>query len=254
MGLIKITNQYLPGVSWVNANECGFKVNDTTDVWRINISLNIALLDYFTTVLNENELVKANRYFQTKDKNRFIVSRGALRILLGQYLNYSPSAIIFGIGVNKKPYIKTPEDVNLHYNISHSGDWILIAIAASAIGADVEFVNPSFNFNDILEDNFSAAEISYIKQTSSVERFFMTWTRKEALTKATEKGLDQDLKLIPGLDGENYIDSIIAASANNWLINSFPVSDTYVASIANNLSAKKLMFWNADFNYLRNIS
>ncbi|HEY8781754.1 MAG TPA: 4'-phosphopantetheinyl transferase superfamily protein [Mucilaginibacter sp.] len=244
MSLIKIYNRYLDDISWVNASACDFKLDNNIDVWRINISSNFSLLNNFLALINPGEIARANRYFHTRDKNRFIISRGALRIILGKYLNQQPSSIELEIGVNKKPHIK---NANLQYNISHSGDWILLAVSSSNIGADTELVDVTYNYRDVLEDNFSTNEISYINQTSSVERFFMLWTRKESLTKATGKGLDEDLKLIPCLDGVHSVQSSLISSTTDWLISSFKLSENYLASIADSAQAEATRFWDIYF-------
>jgi len=245
MGLIKIHNRYLEDITWTNADSCGFALtNNDIDIWRINISDNLPLLTSFLSIIQPGEIARANKYFHIKDKNRFIISRGALRYILGKYLNRTPNSIEFGIGENKKPHIINSD---LHYNISHSGDWILCAISNSEIGADTELINHDFKYRDVIEDNFSSDEVNYIRQNLSVERFFMLWTRKEALTKATGKGLDEDLKLIPCLDGVHPAQSDVIASVCDWLISSFKLHEQYIASVASNTLLNEIRFWDIDF-------
>jgi 4'-phosphopantetheinyl transferase len=248
MGLIKIHTRYLENISWLNSQKCNFQRNDKlADAWRININSNLLALDHFLSVMHPDEIARANKYLRINDKNRFIVSRGALRYILGKYLQLPPDLIEFNIGGNKKPYVANAGKTDLHYNVSHSGDWVLLAVSNSALGADVEFINQSFSYMDVIDDHFSIEEVAYIKQNKSVERFFMLWTRKEALTKATGKGLDEDLKLIPGLDGENFTDGSIISSSSNLIVNSFKLDDQYLASIATGNSISKIKFWDINF-------
>jgi 4'-phosphopantetheinyl transferase len=246
MSLHKIQIQYLSEITWDDGDTCDFDLKEQADVWRINISSNLSMLESFLSILHPDEIARANRYYQTKDRNRFIISRGALRIILGKYLNKQPALIEFKTGINKKPYINT-NHMRLCYNISHSGDWILLGISDSEIGADTEQVNFTFNYKDVLQDNFSSAEIDHINQTSQVERFFMLWTRKEALTKATGKGLDNDLKLIPCLDGIHIAQSRTISSGEDWLISTFKLSGNYLASVANNIKIVTIRFWDIRF-------
>ena len=247
MSLIKISSRYLDHINWVNSKGFDFVTDNKADIWRINISSNLFFLDHFLSVMQPTEIARANRYFQAKDKNRFIISRGALREILGKYLNQSPSSIEFAEGANKKPYIKSTDKTDLHYNISHSGDWILLAIANSEIGADTEQVNPAYHYHEVLQDNFSRDEINYIEQGISAERFFMLWTRKEALTKATGKGLDEYLKLIPCLDGIHLAESSVISSTNDWLISSFELHEQYIASLAVNTIIEEIRFFDVYF-------
>ncbi|MDB5017259.1 MAG: hypothetical protein JWQ84_2091, partial [Mucilaginibacter sp.] len=75
----------------------------------------------------------------------------------------------------------------------------------------------------------------------------MLWTRKEALTKATGKGLDEDLKLIPALDGVNLADSSIISSSSDLIVNSFKLHDQYMASIATGNTISEIKFWDINF-------
>ncbi len=242
----KIRIRYLNEIKWADAAGCDYSLIHGVDTWRINISSNLSSLEAFTTLMSPDEADRANRYFYPKDKNRFIISRGALRIILSRYMNIPPTAVEFEIGENKKPHIKN-NATGLHFNLSHSGDWILLAVSNSTVGADVEFINPDYGYQEVLADNFSTAEISYINRKSSLERFFMLWTRKESLTKATAKGLDEDLKLIPSLDGDQLIPATVIASVNDWCVDTFKLSENYFASIARNSQAENTRFWDIYF-------
>ncbi|WP_394338991.1 4'-phosphopantetheinyl transferase family protein [Mucilaginibacter xinganensis] len=95
-------------------------------------------------------MLRANRFYQLKDRNRYIISRIILRMILGKYLNLMPAAIQFSAGKNNKPQVKNIPPLKLEYNMSHSADAILLAVSDSAIGADIEFINQSFGFNEVL--------------------------------------------------------------------------------------------------------
>jgi 4'-phosphopantetheinyl transferase len=246
MGQIKITNKHLNDLLWIKPATCSFKINNNIDVWKVGVSSNLALLDSFLTLLTPDETERGNRFYQQKDRNRFIISRGILRHILGRYLNQEPAAVEFRTGKNKKPYVINSAQLNLQYNLSHSGDAILLAVSDSAIGADVEFINYDFGFTEVLDDNFSIDEVAYIKGNESAERFFRIWTRKEALTKATAQGLDCDLRLLPGLDGIHIVDDGVIASNDDWVISSFNLNDSYTASIASNPFIKKITFIDLD--------
>jgi 4'-phosphopantetheinyl transferase len=247
MSVIKIINRSIKKVAWITATSPGAILNNNANVWRVNISSNLYRLEYFKAILQTGEIARAHRYLQVKDQNRFIVSRGALRHVLGMYLNRPPASIEFKEGVNKKPGLA--DAAGLRYNVSHSGDWVLIGIANSEIGVDVEFVNQNFEFGDIMNDIFTPDEISYVKQVDSLERFYMFWTRKEALTKATAQGLDENFKVIPGLDGRHRINDKTVLSGDSWQINSFELSENYIASAAVGSLIKEIRFWDIDFKF-----
>jgi len=249
MSLIKINIQALSDATWDSGENYGYALGNKADIWRIQVSSNLSMLESLLRIMPQSEINIASRFYHTSDKNRFIIRRGALRTILANYLAIEPQDIEFGIGDNKKPYLKNSDNKNLHYNISHSGDWILLAISDQAIGADTEQIIKDYHFQDVLPDNFSEAETSFINQTKSVERFFTLWTRKEALTKATGKGLDDDLKYIPSLDGPHFANKKTIASDDDWLVNTFPLSDNYLASVACSKKVNDLRF--LQFNFIK---
>jgi len=211
-------------------------------------------VDSFKSILTGDEIGRANRFYLQKDRNRFITSRAALRTILGKYLNLAPEAVEFESGLNKKPFIKNGNQNNLQYNLSHSGDAILLAVTDSPIGADVEFINNDFGYSEVLTDNFSSAEVNYITETDSIHRFFKLWTRKEAVTKATAQGLDCDLRLLPGLEGTSVVAGGIIASNEDWVINSFNLNMQYIASVASNPLIDQISFFNlATVNFARSL-
>lgn len=243
MPSINVTNNFLADIAWLNALACNYKINNGIDVWKIRVGLSTAFINGYKPMLIGDEVARANKFYRQQDRDRFITSRIVLRIILSKYLNLDPEAIEFAPGLNKKPFIKNGNPCNIQYNLSHSGDAILLAIADSIVGADVEFVNHDFGYRDVLPDNFSANEVNYITEGDSVHRFFKLWTRKEAITKATAQGLDCDLRLLPGLDGTTTVAEHIIASDNDWVINSFNLDDQYIASVAGNPFIGKITFF-----------
>ncbi|MEP6610390.1 MAG: 4'-phosphopantetheinyl transferase superfamily protein [Mucilaginibacter sp.] len=244
MPSINVTNNFLTDITWLDASVCSFKINNSIDVWKISAGLNATQIENFKPILTDDEIDRANKFYRQQDRDRFITSRAALRTILGKYLNLAPEAVEFVPGLNKKPFIKTGNQRNLQYNLSHSGDAILLAVADSVVGADVEFINHNFGYREVLADNFSAFEVHYITEADSIHRFFKLWTRKEAITKATAQGLDCDLRLLPGLDGTAAVKPGIIASNDNWLINSFNLDSQYLASIAGSPFISEISFFN----------
>jgi 4'-phosphopantetheinyl transferase len=244
MAQIKISNKFLPNIAWQPSSMCLFNVDGQIDVWRINVPAGVDFIDDFLKILSLNEIARASQYLRTGDRNRSVISRGALRIILGRYLDERPQAIAFEQGVNKKPIL--PAETGLFFSVSHSGDLVLIAVSNSEIGVDVEFIKPDMRYHDILPEYFVDSEIEFIQQSNSTERFYTLWTRKEALSKGIGTGLDSNLKYFPALDGVNFADSDILFFDGDWSINSFNIVEGYMASIASNPFNDDLRFWDFD--------
>lgn len=239
---INVTNKFLPGITWLEASACGFIIGDHIDVWSVEVNPAASNTDELLAIISPDELARANRFYQQKDRDRFITSRWALRNIVGKYIGAQPTEVEFEAGKNKKPHIKNA-GLNLHYNLSHSGKHILLAVAGSVIGVDIEFIDNNFGYSEVLADNFSAAEVIHINERDQISRFFKLWTRKEAITKATAQGLDCDLRLLPGLDGVHKVESGVIASDADWVINSFIIDERYAASIAHAPAINRIAFY-----------
>jgi 4'-phosphopantetheinyl transferase len=219
---------------------------ETAHVWKMRINENKQLLDFFGSGLYDNEIEKLSRFHQQKDRQRFIVSRGALRFLLAKYLDIAADKIGFSLDKNKKPILAGMTDSPVHFNISHSADWIVMAFSVYPIGVDVEKIDNAYPYREILAMNFSREEINYIEDTPQPRsNFYLLWTRKEALAKATAAGIHDELKLMPTLDGMRQIDDQIIGSTSSWRVSSFSVDEHYTGSIACAAGVNTINFFEA---------
>ena len=86
-------------------------------------------------------------------------------------------------GSHGKPYFP---GTDIHFNISHSGDFKVLAIAETPVGVDIEKVRKA----DLrVAKRFCENEYNYITQKDSEHRFFEIWTKKEAYLKYKGTGL-----------------------------------------------------------------
>jgi len=114
------------------------------------------------------------------------------RYSVGQYLGKPDTEINLVFGEKGKPHIGNLK--NVHYNISHSGHYVVCAVAPNEIGIDVERVR-KVNLR-IAERFFSAPEIQDLMAREEDDRmhYFITlWTIKESYLKAIGRGLTQHL-------------------------------------------------------------
>jgi len=114
------------------------------------------------------------------------------RYSVGQYLGKADQEINLVFGDKGKPHIDNLK--NIHYNISHSGHYVVCAVAAAELGIDVERVR-EVNLR-IAERFFSESEIIDLMARNEDDRmhYFITlWTIKESYLKAIGRGLTQHL-------------------------------------------------------------
>lgn len=143
------------------------------DVWCVR--LDVALEPYYAT-LTEDERNRSARFRFERDRRRYIVARGALRSLLGQYLDTEPAQIRFTYNPFGKPELHSDFGTRLKFNLSHSADLAAIAITTDgAVGVDIEQIKPEADYAEIAR--------------CDPQTFFEYWTRREAYVKARGEGL-----------------------------------------------------------------
>ncbi len=218
---------------WTDAAVSSYFGLKNIDVWRINITTSIPHLIDLQKLLDLQETEKSQRYRKENDRQSRIIGRAVLKILLSRYLSVDPKEISFKLDHNKKLLLQNIISKNLYFNVSHSEDWILIAISTNPIGVDVEKINASFTYQNLLDFSFSLEEKEYIQSAANPhQNFYELWTRKEALLKATGKGLTDNLNWVPSLDGIHQNPKHIIGSAESWQITSFEVDEHYWGSAA----------------------
>lgn len=235
-----LTSTTLSAVSWQPLSACSYA--DTVAIFRFHVA---NAVDYQYPELRDHEVEQAQRYHRQEDRLRYIYTRRILRTLLGRYVNKHPHELCFSKGINKKPELD--DNAGWFMNVSHSGDWIAVAIAKSSVGVDTEWVNPDFTFQDIVPQSFSQQEQAYIEASANRRfAFYDLWTRKEALVKATAKGLDDDFVQVPALGGTHVLDSRLIGASGSWMVAGFSISDDYPAAIAYRLINEVPKFYTVD--------
>jgi 4'-phosphopantetheinyl transferase len=195
-------------------------------------------LPHFTAItsdlvpfLSSTELNRAGRFHKEMDRNRFIICRSILKLVLAASAALDVQHIHFDFHSNKKPYLASLPW--LHFNISHSGDFAVIALSRNEVGIDIEFISEDFDFTPLLPDIFAESEIMAIQNAVAKSRaFYTSWTRKEALVKGLGKGIDDDFKTIPCLDGQHSIDSSLLKTTQSWQVYSFELAADYLGAVA----------------------
>ncbi|MEZ5076294.1 MAG: 4'-phosphopantetheinyl transferase superfamily protein [Solirubrobacterales bacterium] len=114
-----------------------------------------------------------------------------LRAVLGRYLEGEPEAIAIEPAPSGKPRLaERPE--RLRFNLSHSGDLVLVGIAAVEIGVDVERVAPRRAHLAIAERRLGEAAATAVREAGEERRaqvFTERWARFEASQKCLGLGV-----------------------------------------------------------------
>jgi 4'-phosphopantetheinyl transferase len=148
-------------------------------------------------VLDEDERKRHARFRRAADRDRYQAAHVGVRLLLGHYLGVPPGELRFsrycrhcGAG-HGKPVVEWPA-TTLDFSLTHSGNWVGLAVATQAVGVDVQELTDGTDVAAISASVLSPAELRWWAgqpEESAREAFFGYWVRKEALLKATGHGL-----------------------------------------------------------------
>jgi 4'-phosphopantetheinyl transferase len=164
-------------------------------VWRIDL-LSAARLDACRNVLDTRERQIAARFHHRRDAERYVGAHGAMRLILASYTDQPPAGLTYLPGEHGKPRLPGPGAPV--FNLSHSGDLALLAVAAQGeLGIDVEAATTmtAAEMLDVARGLFSQTEYQCLRELeeSQLRRAFLTcWTRKEAYMKAKGLGVVLD--------------------------------------------------------------
>lgn len=226
-------------------------------IWTADLdSLSPAAVGQLGTLLDATERARAARFHFERDRQHYIATHGLLRNLLGDTLNQSASTLTFQSGPYGKPALAAEDRhcPNLGFNLSHSGDWAMFALAWDReVGIDLETITHVEGDEDELSGLaariFSTREMTHWRALPKIETrraaFLRAWTRKEAYAKAIGKGVADELRHIElVLDAAAPKPSLIVnlsrkgeGRTRDWAIHDLPAPEGFAAAVAFNKAA-----------------
>jgi 4'-phosphopantetheinyl transferase len=147
-------------------------------------------------VLSDDEKARQQRFVSPELRRRFLAAHAGLRLALGRHLDLDPRVLSFEANEFGKPRLKGGRPV--HFNLSHSGDRAVLAVSDEAeVGIDLERIRPIEHL-DLAKRYFHPNEVTAIAGPRDLAEqrraFFLIWTLKEAVVKATGAGLSTPLE------------------------------------------------------------
>ncbi|MBV9205817.1 MAG: 4'-phosphopantetheinyl transferase superfamily protein [Actinobacteria bacterium] len=155
-----------------------------------------------TGLLDEAERQRWIAYRRDEDRERFAVGCALAKTALARYTGQRPADVRFdrACGQCGRPHGKPvltgggPE-----HSVAHSGDLVVVAVARSPVGVDVEQLGgrPHAVGGDggpealgrLVLSPAERAVLAAVPPPRRSREFLVAWTRKEAVTKATGDGL-----------------------------------------------------------------
>lgn len=155
--------------------------------------------DALLASLSPEERARGARLVRPETRDRWLLGRGLLREALGRLVGAAGRDLRFALSEEGKPRLAWPEvDGGFEFSLSHSADRVLIAWSgggapASPIGADLERVDPGFDWRSVARRALVASEVAALEALGSPEEqargFYRIWSLKEAALKARGVGV-----------------------------------------------------------------
>lgn len=236
----------------ISSGESQLSIEDV-HVWHVNVKPLAGRVHQWVSLLSHAERSRAEAFIQQSDRERFIISHGILRTLLGRYLNIAPADLQFSVIARKKPCLESIyADSGLQFNLSHSHEQVLLAFTYHRqVGVDIEYIRSLPDLEQIAARTFSPQENQELKKLKPEERiaaFYRCWTRKEAFVKALGEGLYYPLDRFSvsiSSAAQNCLLEIEGHSteASRWTILGLDAASGYAAALAVNNRNWRLVFW-----------
>lgn len=143
------------------------------------------------SLMDEKKQERVNKFRFPEDKKRTVAGEMLAKKAIAENSDAEIENIVFCKNEFGKPYIK---DLNVEFNISHSGNMVVCVADNSPVGIDIEKVR-EIKLNTI-KKILNEDELQYVFDNNPVNkdnekmlspdisrRFFEIWTKKEAFVK-----------------------------------------------------------------------
>ncbi|MCP4221647.1 MAG: 4'-phosphopantetheinyl transferase superfamily protein [bacterium] len=163
-----------------------------TEVYAIKIpeQLDQSIFNLLLTRVSPAKRRRILEYVRFEDRLRCIFADLLVRSLIMNTTNLKNSDISFRTNQYGKPFLEGKDD--FHFNLSHSGIWVVAAVDTQPVGIDVEQISDvdlAISRNYFSEDEHQ----DLMSSDDRLSYFFTLWTMKESYIKILGKGLSKPL-------------------------------------------------------------
>lgn len=190
-------------------------------------------------------------------------SRTILTHILSRYLKVPETAIFLDVSAHGKPFLATPShEPPIYFNLSHSGDYIVLIFSITEVGIDIEYTNRNTKIEKMARRFFHPIEyetLLSLDERNKKKHFFLLWTIKEAFLKGLGSGLSLSTNSFYATPAGNDSFHIIAANEDevqkninsdmndhrnkknqeeysSWTLQTIPAPENYICTIAYRIS------------------
>jgi len=164
------------------------------DALILNAAIPLTRVEYGALLscvsFKKQEKVKGFHFF--RDAQNCLLADILTRIEICRVTGLNNKTLEFSTNEYGKPLLVNQP--NTHFNVSHSGHYVVCVIADDPVGIDIEIIEP-IDYK-IAERFFTFDETEYIFSVQGdllLQRFFEIWTKKESRIKWEGQGLSKPL-------------------------------------------------------------
>ena len=171
-------------------------VQPTVELWWGSVTAALPHLPALLDVLDADERCRADRFRVEAGRQRFVTAHAMLRCLLAERTGVPPQLLRFVAGPRGKPALAGTTAGAPHFNLAHSGDLAVVALAGDELGADVEALRPFPRAERFAARFFAPSERRWLEARPVDQRGHAAlelWTFKEAYLKAVGSGIAMTL-------------------------------------------------------------
>jgi 4'-phosphopantetheinyl transferase len=213
---------------------------------KIDRIIDYQIFDQLMAYLDKDKQLLIKAFYKIEDSQRALVSDVLIRAIAIYQIGIDNWQIQLGKNKYGKPFLKNYPD--FHFNISHSGEWVVCAVDDEPIGIDIEKIQ-DIDLS-IIDRFFSIKEVMDIyslPQKEQLPYFYDIWTLKESYIKAWGKGFSIPLdsfSIRVYMGGKVDIDT--HNSFKECCFKQFSIDDGYKLSVCSlkNGFPKCLFNWN----------
>jgi 4'-phosphopantetheinyl transferase len=159
---------------------------------QIDTSPDEATYRSLLAMVSTNKQDKIRKFLHNEDAQRALFADLLIRYLVSHLPGINGAAVSFEYNEFGKPSVSGLE--NFHFNISHSGKWIVCTTGDTPVGIDIERIAPIDM--EVAENYFSKYECGRLLSLNGPDQlsfFYQLWTCKESYLKCIGTGLSYPL-------------------------------------------------------------